>query len=256
MPILTRRIEQRFARILVNWLVGSVGPATPVADHPPTHAPTKAPTHSADLERQLQTGDVILVAGRSRFSRLVCRLTNSTWSHVAIYVGPQVDRDPALTIIEADIEAGVRRIALEALSGCSIQVVRASRLPESARAALIEHLRAREGRAYDLAHVIRLAQTLLQAQWPLIGQFGHRAVGRADPGRAICSTLVAHALASAGVPIDARALVAGRWPSHRARRVAEAAATEPLDFVVPGDFARLPGFTAVYDSRASRQPCA
>ena len=243
MPKFARRIEQRFARILVNWLVGSVGPATSVP----------GAGHDAGLECQLETGDVILVAGRSRFSRLVCRLTRSTWSHVAIYVGPR-DDDPALTIVEADIEAGVRRIALTALSDCTIQVVRASQLPDSARQALTDYLLAREGRAYDLAHVIRLAQILACSQWPLIGRWGPAAAGRPDPGRAICSTLVAHALAAAGVRIDASLLVLGRWPASRASGAP--ASAEPLDFVVPGDFARPPGFTAVYDSRQSRQPLA
>ena len=65
--------------------------------------------------------------------------------------------DPAHCIVEADVEAGVRFITLAELADHDIQVVRASRLPETSRQELIDYLLARVGLPYDLNHVIELA---------------------------------------------------------------------------------------------------
>ena len=147
-------IRQALYKGLVSYLVA------PVSD-----AAVRRPRQ--DMQALLQPGDVILVAGKTRFASLVCRLTRSTWSHVAIYVGPGHHADPAHCIVEADVEAGVRMIRLADLADNDIQVVRASRLPEASRQELIDYLLARVGLAYDLSHVIELARLVLFAPSPL-----------------------------------------------------------------------------------------
>ena len=242
MKKLAIHIERQLTRRLVDWLVAA-DPATAGFD-----APALRPT----LEALLQPGDVILVAGRTRFSRLVRRLTRSSWSHVAIYVGSGHDDDPSRTVIEADVEAGVRMISIADLADCRIQVVRASRLPPTARQALTGHLLDQVGHHYDLAHVIQLARLLLFTPLPVLRWLGPRTVRRADPSRAICSTLVAHALFSAGVAIGTSPLLtpllAPRPSTAGGSMPIDAAAA--LDYLVPGDFARLPGFEPVFDSQA------
>ena len=51
-------------------------------------------THAnvAALRRVLQPGDVLLVEGNSRVSVAIKYLTQSTWSHAALYVGNAVGR--------------------------------------------------------------------------------------------------------------------------------------------------------------------
>ena len=49
---------------------------------------TSAPADLAPLQACLQLGDVLLVEGHSRVSTAVKYLTQSTWSHAALYVGP------------------------------------------------------------------------------------------------------------------------------------------------------------------------
>ena len=42
----------------------------------------------AALRKSLEPGDVLLVEGNSHISRVIKYLTQSTWSHAALYVGP------------------------------------------------------------------------------------------------------------------------------------------------------------------------
>ncbi len=227
-------IQEAFYKGLVNFLVAPV-----------SGAPVRQARHG--LEALLQPGDVILVAGKTRFASIVCKLTRSTWSHVAIYVGVGHHPDPAHCIIEADVEAGVRMITLAELADHDIQVVRASRLPDSSRQELIGYLLARVGHRYDLDHVIELARLMLLAPSPLGRWLSPKRMRRADPTRAICSTLVAHALFTAGVSVGAAPLVAARL--QHASDATQSDLAEALDYLVPGDFERLPEFVSVFNSR-------
>ncbi len=228
-------IQEAFYKGLVSFLVAPVGVAT------------AAQPRQQDLASLLQPGDVILVAGKTRFASLVCKLTQSTWSHVAIYVGPGHHADPAHCIVEADVEAGVRMITLADLADVDIQVVRASRLPESSRQELIDYLLQRVGLRYDLDHVIALAKLRLFAPSPLGRWLSPKTMRRADPTRAVCSTLVAHALFSAGVTVGAAPIVAARLQHAAGASQADLAAA--LDYLVPGDFEQLPEFVSVFNSR-------
>ena len=189
------------------------------------------------MQALLQPGDVILVAGKTRSASLVCRLTRSTWSHVAIYVGPGHYADLADCIVEADVEAGVRMIRLADLADNDIQVVRASRLPEASRQELIDYLLARVGLAYDLNHVIELARLVLFAPSPLGRWLSPRTMRRADPTRAVCSTRAAHALFMQGVSVGASPIVVVRL--QHAAMEQEADLRAALDYLVPGDFERI-----------------
>ena len=49
--------------------------------------------YSADqLRAVLQPGDVLLVEGNLRISSIIKYITQSTWSHVALYAGPRRGR--------------------------------------------------------------------------------------------------------------------------------------------------------------------
>src|SRR5215472_7678675 len=67
------------------------------------------------LAAVLRRGDVLLCAGNTRCADLVKRLTQSTWSHVSMYVGPIEDTPDPLCVVEADIVDGVRPIRLSQL---------------------------------------------------------------------------------------------------------------------------------------------
>ncbi len=69
-------------------LAGRIGaaPARFLARRRHVHG-TSAPADLRSLAAALRPGDVILVEGESRFSTGVKYLTQSTWSHAALYVG-------------------------------------------------------------------------------------------------------------------------------------------------------------------------
>ncbi|MDU6496045.1 MAG: lipo-like protein, partial [Bradyrhizobium sp.] len=46
------------------------------------------PSDPEYLRKDMQPGDVLLVEGNSRISGIIKYLTQSTWSHAALYVGP------------------------------------------------------------------------------------------------------------------------------------------------------------------------
>ena len=57
------------------------------------------------LVTHLQPGDILLVEGNSRVSTAIKYLTQSTWSHVALYVGDG-------TLVEADLVNGAAEVVL------------------------------------------------------------------------------------------------------------------------------------------------
>jgi hypothetical protein len=184
------------------------------------------PTVTADIDqlrRVLLPGDVILVDGNTRFAALVKHLTQSTWSHVAMYVGPLSEQADPLCIVEADIEYGVRGIALSELRGMHVRIVRAAGLGESKRAEVARQVAARIGQIYDFDCAFGLARSL----WPLHGG-PTQCMPIATPNRAICSTLLAHAFEAVGYPI---------LPQHEH---AELRVHTPRDFDLSPFFAVVP----------------
>jgi hypothetical protein len=70
------------------------------------------PTHGERLRASLRPSDVLLVEGHSRFSTAIKYFTQSTWSHAALYVGPQALSETTAPrhhcFVEADVTEGVR----------------------------------------------------------------------------------------------------------------------------------------------------
>src|SRR4029077_15440698 len=69
------------------------------------------PSDPVALRKSLAPGDVLLVEGNSHISRVIKYLTQSTWSHAALYVGPiegasTLEGEPHV-LIEAEIGEGV-----------------------------------------------------------------------------------------------------------------------------------------------------
>lgn len=165
---------------------------------------TTTATPEAALRRALRPGDVLLVEGSSRISTAIKYLTQSTWSHAALFIGfnhPALS-NPALCLIEADTVEGVRAIPLSAFSSYATRICRPVGLAEEDLQHVIEHVLARLGHQYDLRNVVDLARYLLPMP-PVPTRFRRSLIslGSGDPTRAICSTLIAEAFASIHYPI-------------------------------------------------------
>lgn len=171
----------------------------PLARYTP---PALAPI--AELERLLLAGDVILVEGDRRISTAIKFLTQSTWSHAALFVGalPDGQGPPGPCIVEADLAEGVRAAPLASLTGLHVRICRPVGLDETARARVVAYALGRIGHRYDLKNVLDLARYLLPTP-PVPSWLRRRliALGSGDPTRAICSTMIAQAFQSVRYPI-------------------------------------------------------
>ncbi len=165
-----------------------------------------APTDPVRLLACLQPGDVLLVEGQSRFSVAIKYLTQSTWSHAALFVGDADGRADAhgrpLCFLEADLREGVRLVSVAEYAGLHCRVCRPVGLDAGEVDALVQHAMARLGHQYDLKNVIDLARYLLPTP-PVPVRWRRRmlSLGSGDPTRAICSTLIAQAFQSVRYPI-------------------------------------------------------
>jgi Permuted papain-like amidase enzyme, YaeF/YiiX, C92 family len=163
-------------------------------------AGTAAPTRMDLLEQVLQTGDVLLVEGTSRVSSAIKYLTQSTWSHAALYVGKSASGESQF--LEADMVHGVRLVPLAHFTGFHCRVCRPVSLSESERQAVCNFALVRIGLQYDMKNIVDLARYLLpNPPVPMRWRRQMLSLGSGDPTRAICSTLVAEAFASVNYPI-------------------------------------------------------
>ena len=165
-----------------------------------------AVTDADALRRSLHPGDVLLVEGDTRISTAIKYLTQSTWSHAAMYVGivPGVNGggpDPKV-LVEADLVEGTRAIPLSAYSRFHTRICRPIGMAENEIRQVIDFVIARLGHKYDLKNVIDLARYLLPEP-PVPTRWRRRmlALGSGEPTRAICSTLIAQAFQSVRYPI-------------------------------------------------------
>jgi hypothetical protein len=167
---------------------------------------TSAPGDLGVLAGMLRPADVILVEGASRFSTAVKYLTQSTWSHAALYIGDRLGTRNAKgemhVVVEADVTEGVRAVPLTQFAGLHLRVCRPVGLSDAEAAAVIDHAAARLGHRYDLRNVFDLLRYLFPTPpVPLRWRRRLLALGSGDPTRAICSTLVAQAFEAVRYPI-------------------------------------------------------
>lgn len=164
------------------------------------------PIEPTRLMACLQPGDVLLVEGQSRFSVAIKYLTQSTWSHAALFVGSASSRVDACgrpcCFLEADLREGVRLVSVAQYAGLHCRVCRPVSLDASEIEALTDYAMARLGNQYDLKNVIDLVRYLLPTP-PVPVRWRRRmlSLGSGDPTRAICSTLIAQAFQSVHYPI-------------------------------------------------------
>ena len=165
-------------------------------EHPsPSYEPFSI-TDTETLRECMQPGDVLLVEGNLRISVAIKYLTQSTWSHAAMYVGDALDqKNPEgdeLDLIEADLTRGVIAVPLSKYSEFNTRICRPVNLTKEDQQTLVDFMRESLGMEYDLKNVTDLMRYLLPTP-PVPVSWRRRmlAFGSGDPTRAICSTLIA-----------------------------------------------------------------
>ncbi len=157
------------------------------------------------LSATLQLGDVLLVDGSSRVSGVIKYLTQSSWSHAALYIGsgyaPKGDEEEKV-LLEADILEGIRLVPLSEYSSGHTRICRPVGLAKEEIKQLIAYTIERLGQQYDLKNVFDLARYLiLPTPIPARWRRSMLTLGSGDPTRAICSSLIAQAFQSIRYPI-------------------------------------------------------
>ncbi len=158
------------------------------------------------LEDCLEPCDVLLVEGNLYLSGAIKYLTQSTWSHSAMYVGNIIDpenggEDPKV-LIEADVKEGVVGVPLSKYTSFNVRICRPVGLTAEDKNRVISFMMRNLGNSYDLKNIVDLARYLFPTP-PVPARFRRKliALGSGDPTRAICSSLIAQAFQRIHYPI-------------------------------------------------------
>lgn len=164
------------------------------------------PSDAEALRRTLRPADVLLVAGGNKLSTAIKYLTQSTWSHAALYVGDMLDASnqdgDRLALIEVVLGDGCISAPLSKYERYHTRICRPIGLTDADREEVIRFMISRLGAQYDMRNVVDLARYLLPTP-PVPTRWRRRmiALGSGEPTRAICSTLIAEAFGRVRYPI-------------------------------------------------------
>ena len=194
-------------RRLVNYLTAEL----------PTYQ-RRVPNDVDRMRMELRPGDVVLVEGKSRISRMIMTLTQSSWSHAAMYIGDGLLRwggphaeaalqefgaEAAHLILESDMADGVQVKPVAWYGDFNLRICRPQGLAqedvERVVAEMIRHL----GLRYDQRNIFDLGRYLtpfhlLPVRWrrrPLY-------LGSSSSREVICSALIARAFYQVGFPVQ------------------------------------------------------
>lgn len=220
------------------------------------------------LRGTLRKGDVLLVDGDQRVSQVIKYLTQSSWSHAALYVGDELwrrhpERRPALEaefgadaqhlLIEALMEEGVVAAPVAKYGDHNVRVCRPRGLRTEHCQRVMDEALAHLGVRYGVRCALTLARyffpvSLIPARWRR-----HALVhGGALTTQIVCSTLIARAFQQVGFPIlpavtprepDMDEQGWRRWLPHQP--YPHLFHREPTAFVTPRDFDLSPYFDVV-----------
>ena len=229
----------------MSWMVDGVGRLLarylekPVQGYEPF-----TPSDPDALRATLQPGDVLLVEGNNHISGVIKYLTQSTWSHAALYVGAIGDRATAdgepLVLVEANIGQGVVAAPLSKYARYHTRICRPTQLDEDDRGRVCAYAAERIGFDYDLKNIIDLMRYLLPLPVPQRWRRRMMALGSGHPTRIICSALIAQAFEAVRYPILPKVT---RFDSEAARR--EILEIRHSSLYAPRDFDISPYFEVV-----------
>ncbi len=178
---------------------------------------SRFPNDLAALKRHIRKGDIILVEGSQRVSEVIKYLTQSSWSHAAIYIGDELiqrnhpmagqyralfEEEPEFLLIEALLEDGVVACPLSKYLSYNIRVCRPHNLHKDDLQTLLDDVIGQLGYTYDLQNIFDLVRYFLPVSL-VPRRFRRKALhfGSSRPTEVICSSMLAAAFGKVGFPI-------------------------------------------------------
>ena len=175
------------------------------------------PNNLEALKSQIRKGDVLLVEGSQRISEVVKYLTQSSWSHSAIYIGDELIRgnhplaeqartafgdDARFLLVEALVEEGVVLSPLSKYVEYNIRLCRPYNLQPQDCQVILDDVIGQLGYTYDLQNIFDLGRYFLPVSL-VPRRFRRRALhfGSGLPTQVICSSMIASAFGKARFPI-------------------------------------------------------
>jgi hypothetical protein len=229
----------------MGWMVDRVGHILARYLDEPEHGYEPFTPSDADaLRAMLKPGDVLLVEGNNHIAGIIKYLTQSTWSHAALYVGSVGDRvspdGEPLVLVEANIGEGVVAAPLSKYIRYHTRVCRPIGLTEEDCARVCTYAAERIGFDYDLKNIIDLLRYLFPLPVPPRWRRRMLALGSGHPTRIICSALIAQAFETVRYPILPKVM---RIESEQARQ--EVLEIRHSSLYAPRDFDISPYFEVV-----------
>ena len=243
--------------------------ATHLLTKPLARYQRRVPNDLKSLKSHIRKGDVVLVEGEQRVSEVIKYLTQSSWSHSAVYIGDELwRRNPAMRhvlaaefgadaqhlVVEALVEEGVVASPLSKYIDFNIRVCRPYNLRKNDLDTILDDVISQIGYRYDIQNLIDLARYFLPVS--LVPRRLRRTaleVGSGLPTQVICSSMLARAFAAVGYPILPEVVTTDEtddqgWLDWLARRPLSPAALfrrSKFTLTTPRDFDLSPYFEVI-----------
>src|ERR1700753_3606549 len=193
------------------------------------------PSDPEQLRGVIEQGDVLLVEGNNRVSGIIKYLTQSTWSHAALFVGPidgaiEADGEPHV-LIEANIGEGVTSSPLSKYFPYHTRLCRPVGLSFEGRNKGCSYAINRIGFGYDTKNIVDLMRYLIPLPVPQRWRRRMIAFGSGDPTKIICSALIAQAFDAVRYPILPKITrAASKKPRREILHIRDSSLYMPRDF--------------------------
>lgn len=200
------RSKTKIINVIVNWLT---------YERPPNPIPM------SDFERmryEIKPGDVILVEGRSRASDVIKTITQSRWSHAALYIGRLYEIENPLCrqrvkeyfdgqpdvqlIVESELGKGTIVRPLSTYDRDHMRICRPRDMTFGDAQKVINYSIGRLGSDYDIRQIFDLLRFLFP--WLIMPRRWRSSLFTTHIGKStktVCSTMIAEAFASIQYPI-------------------------------------------------------
>jgi hypothetical protein len=210
------------------------------------------PSDQATLLACLKPGDVLLIEGNQKLSAGIKYLTQSTWSHAALYVGDALaetkpEKSEQGRLIEVNLGDGCVAVPLSKYETYNTRICRAEGLNKKERAEVVKFMIGKLGVKYDLRNIFDLARYLFPTP-PVPVRWRRRmlSLGSGEPTKAICSSLIAQAFQSVAYPILPEITLApGRTSAQSSYSRREILHIRHHSLFMPRDFDLSPYFSIV-----------